>query len=67
MVTTMKAVQLITNRFAAPPAVMTAETKVMGVAIAEWEEVWTGGFRHIFKELEERRTQAQVADHATWR
>lgn len=51
----MKAAQLITNRFAGPPAVLTAETEILGATAAEWEEAWTGGFRHTFRELEERK------------
>jgi hypothetical protein len=49
----MKAAQLITNRFAGLPTVLTTETVILGVTAAAWEKTWTGGFQHTLRKLEE--------------
>lgn len=60
----MKALHLITNRFSRPPAVFTAETKILGATATEWEAAWTGGFQHTFRELEERKKHIVESNQA---
>ena len=60
----MKASQLITSRFSRPPAVLTAETEILGATAAEWEAAWTGGFQHTFRELEERKRHVVESNQA---
>lgn len=51
----MKASHMVTSRFGSP-SVMTAETRVLGSSVAEWEEAFTNGFKSTFAEIEAKRS-----------